>query len=176
MLSERLQNAIAAELDHSERLINLGLPVKRRVLVLGAVADGELALGGLTASSEVEMIARIGALVTGAMLNTAAQEFVLTEPSSDGMCFTTYGVGRNAHAGLVASLRSPFDESSVQAVRWSEPHAAILQAWIPAKPALLANAAPELWQAMHDVAPGGQFELTQAGSLVSGFNFDVGHA
>lgn len=175
MLSDRLQNAIASELDHSERLINLGLAVERRVLILGALADGELSLGNLTASSEIEMIARIGALVTGAMLNAGAREFVLTEPLGNGT-FATYAVSRRAHAGLTASQIAPFDEGSVQFIRWSDPHAALLQAWIPAAPTLLDEASIDVWQAMHDVAPGGPFEVKQIGSLTSGFNAECGTA
>lgn len=174
-LSFRLMDAIASEMDYSERLINLGLPLQRRVLILGAVANGELPLGAVDASTALEMIGRIGALVTGAMMNSAAREFVLTETNPNGT-FATYGISRTAHAGFVASQFAPFDETTVQTFRWPDAHVRVLRSWIPEIPTRLTNAPPEIWQAMSDVAPGGEFEVRQMGPRVSGFSAECGHA
>lgn len=174
-LSERLQDAIASELEYSEHLINLGLPLTRRVLILGAAANGELSLSDLYAATEDEMFSRIGELVTAAMLNSAAREFVVTEPNPDGT-FSTYGVSATAHGGFIASRLAPFDDETLHPVRWSDTHAARLQAWIPAKPTRLNEASEALWQAMSDVAPGGAFEMKQIGGLAYGFSAECGHA
>lgn len=174
-LSERLQEAIASELEYSEHLISLGLPLTRRVLVLGAAANGELSLSDLYAATEDEMFSRIGELVTAAMLNSAAREFVVTEPNPDGT-FSTYGVSATAHGGFIASRHAPFDDETLRPVRWSDAHAARLQAWIPAKPTRLNEASAALWQAMSDVAPGGAFEMKQIGGLAYGFSAECGRA
>ncbi|WP_072396451.1 hypothetical protein [Hyphomicrobium sp. CS1GBMeth3] len=174
-LSERLQDAIASELEYSEHLINLGLPLKRRVLILGTAANGELSLGELYAATEEEMLSRIGELVTAAMLNSAAREFVVTEPSPNGT-FSTYGVSATAHGGFVASRYAPFDEDTLRPVRWSDGHVSILRVWIPEQPTRLNEASAGLWQAMVDVAPGGAFEMIQIGGLAYGFSAECGHA
>lgn len=174
-LSDRLSSAIVSEAMSSADMLDGGIPLSRRVLVLGAYTDGLLDLGELEAASEQEMLRRIGLLVTGAMLNTSARELVVTEPCRDGT-FITYGMSRCAHAGIRASMSMPFDEASMRSERWSDEHAAVLQSWIPSVPSVLTGVVPELVDAMYDVAPGGRFELTQVGTLVSGFNFEPGHA
>lgn len=176
-LSERLRAAVTREVEHSADLIDQGIPVSRRVLVLGAAADGMLELGELPAGMSDRDFADItGALVTGAMLNSVAREFVITDPADDGT-FTTYGISRDGHGGIVASLACPFDGSTASVVCLPDEAVAVLRSWLPDVPAVLSlNDRSDIYEAMLAVAPGGQFEVTQAGPLVSGFSFEIGLA
>lgn len=176
-LSKRLSAAVDGETEFTAEMIDQGVPVTPRVLVLGAAADGVLELGELSPALSDRRVASImGALVTGAMLNSVAREFVITDPAEDGT-FTTYGISRDGHGGIKASLAHPFDRATALAVSLSDEAVAVLRSWLPDVPAVLSlKDRPDIYEAMLAVAPGGLFEVTQAGPLVSAFNVEMGHA
>jgi len=174
-LSERVQDAIASETAFSGDLIDAGVPLSLRALILGSNGNYRLPLIALPEiQDDAEYTNMVRSFLHAAMLFTVGRAFVLTVPNRVLGSFTTHGVSEHADAGFVAPMAAPFDASATTRIDCPPVISNALRTCIPAVPAAIP---PELI-AMTNQAfqPGCPYELQRVGPHLNPFQYAEGQA
>lgn len=174
---ERLQSAVLSEFEHSAQMIDAGEMITPRALVLGFDRNYRMSLEGLLHDAADELyLGCLANALSGALLVSAARAFVLTDIDHESRTFTTYGVSETEHAGVIARLGPALQPLVPTPITWPHAAGAVMQSWIPRRPAAYPDDPAWLHLLAEIHLPGSLLELTPAGPLRYGFNLAGGHA
>lgn len=174
-LSERLQDAIASEIAFSGTLIDVGVPLSLRALILGSNGNYRLPLIALPeVDDDAEYSNMVRSYLQAAMLFTVGRAFVVTIPNPALGTFTTHGVSEHADAAFLAPIIAPSDPQAVSRIEVPTLVSEMLRTCIPLAPAVLH---PDLIELTNQAfQPGCPYELQRVGPDLNPFQYVEGRA
>jgi hypothetical protein len=174
-LSERLQDAIATEIEFSAAMIDAGVPLSLRALLLGVNSNWRLPLIALPETpDDAKYSNMVRSYVHAGMLFTVARSYVLTIPNTVLGTFTTHGVSEGADAAFIAPMSAPFRSAEASRIESPAMVSNALRKWIPATPAVMPfELATQTNQAFQ---PGCPYELQKVGPSLNPFHYAEGRA
>lgn len=174
-LPERLQAALVSEVDFSAWLIDADVPISLRALIIGSNANYRLPLIALPEIADSAALGNmLRSYIQTALLFTVGRAFVLTVPHQPAGSFTIVAVSERGACGLVASLETPFDPSTVESVQLPASIVDELRSCIPPAPAIISP--DQIGPANEAFGPGGPYELERVGPWLNPFQYAEGHA
>lgn len=175
VLSDRLQDAIASEIEFSAAMIGAGFPLTLRALILGSNTNCRLPLDGIPICDDrTEYGNAVMTILRVAMLFAVGRAFVLTIPDPIQGTFTTHGVSEHADVAFHSPMAAPFDPAGVSRRDCPEDVSAAMRDCIPKAPAIIPFDLVEV--SNQAFQPGGTYELLRVGPHLNPFQFSEGRA